>query len=408
MAITSQYAINQASGLSPEVRQVKSERKRIESYIRSYERNPKNWTNNMIGQLEMLSTQYQVPFRRVVPEATAMENLGAGLGGVADSLTFGLMPDDWYSSEATRKAANVGKIGGTAAQIVGGILAAPLTGGASMGAVAKGLTSLKGATAAAKALNKAKQIGKIGLKATEYTPYGAMSSGAMKMGKAALTPYGNQQGWKWAQNETAKNIRKAQAPVMKDAKSAIDNAGDLGKVVKGQNLSSEQVKLLTNRITRKYGKTGGKKMTTTQKDFMDQLGQRSGGISKSIKGMDAETTIKAANALGDATTGVKASTLETALKKAGLSIKGPQQKEILKRLQDKNITTFGKEASDEILKAAKKLGKNTEKIGLNDIDKFQGLGAIGLGAASLGGLGANYTKSREDLERTQDPFDPYN
>jgi len=408
MAITSQYAINQANAISPEERQIKSERKRIDSYIRSYERNPKGWTNNMIGQLEMLASQYQVPFRRVVPEASIGAKAAALGGGIADSIALGFIPDEWYTDESTRKYSNVGQVGGAAAQIIGGVLGAGFTGGASLGATAKGLMTLKnvaGLSKSAAALKKAQQLGTTLAKASQYTPYGAMSSGAFKAGRSALAPIGNQQGYKWAGNELNRQTRAAQTPVLRDAKNAIDNAGDLGAVVKGQNLSSDQVKLLTNRITKKYGKTGGKKMTSTQKDFMDQLGQRQGGVSKSIKGMDADATIKAANALGDATTGVKASTLETALK--GVKTTAAQRKEILKRLQDKNITTFGKEASEEILKAAKKLGVQTEKLGLGDINKYQAGGALGLGVGSLTGLG-NYTKSREQLEKTQDPFDPYN
>ena len=87
----------QRSIISPEQRQLMNERKRIKSYISSYERNPQNWSKGMLDQLEMLTAQYQIPFKREVPSAgairkTAISNLpssGGGGSSAADDITTG-------------------------------------------------------------------------------------------------------------------------------------------------------------------------------------------------------------------------------------------------------------------------------------------------------------------------------
>jgi len=47
-------------------------------------------------------------------KATALENIGAGVGGAIDSALFGIIPDNWYSSYRTKTAKNIGKLAGTA------------------------------------------------------------------------------------------------------------------------------------------------------------------------------------------------------------------------------------------------------------------------------------------------------
>ena len=48
-------------------------------------------------------------------KATMLENIGAGIGGAIDSVMFGILPDNWYSSYRTKGAKNVGKVAGTVA-----------------------------------------------------------------------------------------------------------------------------------------------------------------------------------------------------------------------------------------------------------------------------------------------------
>ena len=231
----------QRNMISPEQRQLMNERKRIKSYISSYERNPQNWSKSMLDQLEMLTAQYQIPFQRTIPTASALRNAGAALGGVVDSAAFGLIPDKWYSSEATRQAANVGKIGGAAAQIAAATLAAPFTGGASIGAAAKGLGSAVQAAKGIKgAANVAKQAAKLGATTIAKGGAGRLASGAIQTGKQTLAPYGAGQGWNWAKNVVKASERKSTAEVLKNAKSAIIKGDNLENVVKGKALTADQ------------------------------------------------------------------------------------------------------------------------------------------------------------------------
>ena len=133
MPIMSQMALvgGQQTPITPEERQLKNERKRVLAYIRQYERNPNAFNNTMIAQIERMALQYQIPFQRQEKTASFWENAGAFGGGLADSVAFDLIPDKWYSSEATRKAKNAGKIGGAAAQILAAVGATVLTGGAA-------------------------------------------------------------------------------------------------------------------------------------------------------------------------------------------------------------------------------------------------------------------------------------
>lgn len=141
---------NNPSETTPEERQLKNERTRIESMIRSYNRNPKNYNAQMEASLERMATQYQIPFKRQVPEANIAQKGGAFLGGIVDSVALDFIPDDWYSSEATNSAKNWGKGVGTAAFIAGTLGA----GAAAKGAVA-GAKAIGGRAAAKVAAKKA-------------------------------------------------------------------------------------------------------------------------------------------------------------------------------------------------------------------------------------------------------------
>ena len=153
MAITGNMVLGGQGGnspISPEYRQLKNERKRVEGYIRQYQSNPNSWSTPMIASLEKLALQYQVPFQRIVPEATTGQKALAFAGGVADAIALDFMPDEWYSDESTRTAANWGKGIGTA-----GTIAATLGAGAALrGAKAlgsKAATAVAGKQAARKA-----------------------------------------------------------------------------------------------------------------------------------------------------------------------------------------------------------------------------------------------------------------
>ena len=129
------------SSITPEERQLRNERKRIEAMVRSYERNPKNFNPQMTASLERMATQYGVMFNKFDPDNSAgiIRKAGTFLGGVLDAVALDFIPDDWYSSEATRSAKNWGKGVGTIGSVIG-------TGGAAL--AARGLA--KGGAAAAK------------------------------------------------------------------------------------------------------------------------------------------------------------------------------------------------------------------------------------------------------------------
>ena len=129
------------SSITPEERQLRNERKRIEAMVRSYERNPKNFNPQMTASLERMATQYGVMFNKYDPDNSAgiIRKAGTFLGGVLDAVALDFIPDDWYSSEATRSAKNWGKGVGTIGTVIG-------TGGAAL--AARGLA--KGGAAAAK------------------------------------------------------------------------------------------------------------------------------------------------------------------------------------------------------------------------------------------------------------------
>lgn len=401
MAITGNYGYATA-GETAETKQLKAERKRIQSYIRAYGRNPKNWSNNMIMQLEQMAAQYQVPFKRVIPEASLAEQALALGGGVADSVAMGFLPDKLYTDESTRTAANVGKIGGSIAQIAAAIAATALTKGAAAPTIGKAIgslgTAIKGARGLAGAANVGKAAGKLALTIPARMPVGQMTSGAIRQGAKALAPYGAGQGWKWAKGMEATAGRSATAATLKEATRAIDNAGDLGKVVKGQNLSKEHIAGLTRKITNKYGKNS--KVT---KNYLEQLKQH-----KSIESLDGVSTnqiVDMANKMVK-THNVNSANVKKLLKKVGANSGDDNVQLIVQKLKDANITKLDEKAVAQLLKLVKQKSPKT-KVGLGDIDKWGALGSLGLGAGAGMSL-MDYTPSREELEKQEDPYDPYN
>ena len=387
---------------SPEVKAMKNERKRIQSYIRAYQRDPKNWSNNMIMQLEQMSAQYQVPFKRVVPEASAAWNAAGALGGVADSVALGFIPDKWYSDESNRQAANIGKIGGAAAQIAAAIAATVATGGGAAPTIGKALSSMGTAVKAAQGLGKVgaavKGASTLARTIPARMPVGQMTSGAIRQGAKALTPYGKGKGWKWAEGATNVAERSATANVLKQATRAIDKTGDLGSVVKGQNLSKEHIAGLTNKITAKYGKNS--KVT---KNYLEQL-----KTHKSVSGLDNVSTEQIVNMANKMvkTHNVSSANVKKLLKKVGASDSDDNVKLIVDKLREANITKLDEKAVAQLMKMVKTKAPDP-KVGLGDIDKWGALSSAGLGVGAGMSL-MDYTPSREDLEKQEDPYDPYN
>ena len=396
----------QRSMISPEQRQLMNERKRIKSYISSYERNPQNWSKSMLDQLEVLTAQYQIPFKRQVPTAGAIRNMAAGAFGALDSAAFGLIPDKWYSSEATRQAANVGKIGGAAAQIAAATLAAPFTGGASIGAAAKGLSSaVQGARGLSAAGNIAKEAARLGATTIAKGGAGRLASGAIQTGKQTLAPYGAKQGWKWAENVVQGQKLKKSEDIYNAAKRAIDNSDNLAGVVKGKNLTPGQITLLTNRIASKYpGKKAGE-LNKVGENFLNQL-----KTSKSVgdlKGVSSKQLVEMANSL-NRNWNVSSANVKKLLKKSGADHSNSNVKYIVDKLKEENITKLDSRAVDILVKLARSGKSATDKTAsLADIDKWGALSTLGMGAGAAFSL-TDYTPSREELMQQEDPYDPYN
>ena len=82
------------SSITPEERQLRNERKRIEAMVRSYERNPKNFNPQMTASLERMATQYGVMFNKYDPDNSAgiIRKAGTFLGGVLDAVALDFIP----------------------------------------------------------------------------------------------------------------------------------------------------------------------------------------------------------------------------------------------------------------------------------------------------------------------------
>jgi hypothetical protein len=161
----------------PEEKMMLRERRRIEAMIGGYSRNPGGYDSAYVSQLEQLAAQYDIPFNRV--QGPAINQAGAAIGGFVDSFLWDLVPDDWYSSDATASARKWGKGVGlaTAALATGGtsLLGRTATKIAQSG-VGK-FTTLGASLAAKKALaptvaGYAKQGGMVGNVARGYMETG--------------------------------------------------------------------------------------------------------------------------------------------------------------------------------------------------------------------------------------------
>jgi len=212
MATTGQLQ-SQAYGLTAEERQLKSERNRVQGMINKYYRNPKNYNPKMTADLERMAQQYGIMFKRVLPDATAWQNVKGFVGGLADAAAFDLIPDNYYDSGGIAKAAkNWGKGIGTVGSIA-------LTGGAALAGKA-GIMGTKALT-----------------KAASYTAPG-------RLAKIAGDTY-----------RTQKAAYKGVTKIDDVFDAAKKSPGNLEAALKGKNLSADDLTKLTKKITTEYKTT---------------------------------------------------------------------------------------------------------------------------------------------------------
>ena len=406
--------------ITPEQRMLKNERKRIQGFINDYERNPKKWNKGMVETLERLALQYQIPFKRATPTAGMGAHIAAGLGGLADSVVFDLIPDKWYSDESTRTTANAAKITGYVGQVAAAIAATALTGGAAAptiglaaGNVAKAAGAIGGGIKAASGIGKVgaafSGAGKTALEAAKLggtalskvaLPYQAtrMGLGSLRTG---LTPYGAQQGWKWAKAAQTAATGEAQKAVVKNASAVIKQGGDLAAVVKGANLSKANITKLTNQISKKYGnKKAGQEM-------MRQLKTGAAG-TEPIAGLSSSQFGKIVDKIslvGNPNVTKKA--IQAVASAAKFKITPKQAEAIVSNLLKNNVTKM-RDAIPHLMSmsgspAAQAAELTARSIG--NVNTLMGAGGLGFVAAKGGDL---RTPSREELEASQDPYDPYN
>ncbi|QDP45727.1 MAG: hypothetical protein Unbinned5179contig1000_14 [Prokaryotic dsDNA virus sp.] len=435
MALTSQMAFHPGGQTTedPQAKALKNERKRVTAYIRQYERNPDSFSSSMLSQLEQLAMQYQIPFKRKVPDAAWYKHVGAFQGGVLDSVAFDLIPDDWYSSEATRKAANYGKIGGAGAQIIGGILAAPVTGGSSLLATGKGLTAagtaLRGGVAAAQGMGKigaaARGLGGVGAEGLASlargvgsvagkTPLGRMTTAGVEGITDTALPYMAGRGSSWAKGILGKRQTEVGKKLFSKAEENIKAGGSIEDIVSGQTLSSGQINNLAKQITTKYSKPKGG-LTNTGKEMMRQLNtanQTGGTVIGSIKPNQYQLIVDKIFTGGRH--GGANLTVDNVVKtanKAGVRITRADAEKLTTFLQGKGHTKMIDAAPDMLKLGAEGIVKGAQfpKMQLQDLDKWKGLTS----AAALGFAGSqpfrSRIQSREELESGfTDPYDPYN
>ena len=405
--------------ITAEERQLKNERKRVLAYIRQYERAPNNFNNTMISQIERMAMQYQIPFQRQEKTASFGANALAFGGGLADSIVFDLMPDKWYSDESTRVAKNTGKIGGAAAQIAAAVAATIASGGAAAPTIGAALgnvgkagaalaTGVKGAQGMSKIAQAAKglggvgkSVGSLGMNAIAKLPVGRMTSSAIQSGKQALTPYGANAGWNWAKNAQTAASRKVQAETLVKGRQAIANTGNLEEVVSGANLTSGQVKSLTNMINRTYGKN-----SKIAKEYISQLNTANMSGPINLNGLKPEQIIKMANGL-DGRKLVNTANIKAALVKAGVKKPTKPQIQVIEEyLKSKNVTKLDSEAVKQIVKLAQRKGATElpTPASLGDIDKWQAAMAGGMGFGSLSMLNKREPSRQEMEDAALDPF----
>lgn len=414
------------NNVTPEERMLKNERKRVEDYIRAYERNPKSFNQGMISQLEQLAMQYQIPFKRVIPTAGIGRQIGAGAMGVVDSALFDLVPDAWYSSEATRQAANIGKLGGAGTQIAAAIAATVLSGGAaspsimaalgnvgkaagSVGSAVRGVSGLAKAGQALKGMGTVgKELGKLGINVASKGLIGRATGGALRAGARSLAPYGAKQGWKWADDLTNAQILTRQTQTIATAKESITKGtGKLSDILKGQNLTPAQIKELRKFIRDTHSVKSGKgmKLTKTGKEFTRQLdaGVEGASINLGLTPDQMHSFINSIRLTGNPKITLKR--IQKIAKDAKIPLTKGQAQKIADELASKGHTRFKDTIPTLLNMGSSPATADATLRGLANMDTLGALAGAGFTAGTVAGM---RTPSREELERTQDPMDPYN
>lgn len=222
--------------MTPEEKMLRKERRRVESLIAGYNNNPSRYDNAYVLQLEQMANQYQIPFQRA--DAGVIRNAGAAVGGFIDSFLWDLVPDSWYSSDATATARKMGKGAGLAS-------AALLTGGTSL--LGRGMTKLATTgigkyTTAGAALGAKKMLAPaIAGTAKQGGMLGGLAEGYLATGQ------GRNVATMAVDDIATKATRMANKGNKKQALEQIDKAGDLlspkEKLKMAQNTGSVGSKL---------------------------------------------------------------------------------------------------------------------------------------------------------------------
>ena len=387
--------------ITPEERQLKNERSRVNSFIRSYERNPDTWNPSMIASLEKLALQYQIPFRRHIPQKSVIHQAGAFLGGIADGIAFDLLPDKWYSSEGTRAAKNWGKGAG----VVGSAL---VTGGATLGA--KGALAggkLLGSKALAKgatALGSGKGVaGGLGKAVSQYTPSGIATRKGI---------------------ETVQKVKGAASvggsKKLADSKAIIEsvkkgNIGDVNTLLKGRSVARDSIDDVVKVVNKEFGKGSAaankiiKNIKASTQTGLNLGKDKIKGLVNKIAGR-SESVTKSVNVTGKEMTKF----ITNAGRRQKMS--SAEIKDLLKVMKYNNIKNLDESAdfilnsgksSSEILSKAMSWAdlKNLDKM---DLAKIAGAGLLTTrpltGIAGSGGI----TPSRAELEADDlDIYNPY-
>lgn len=171
--------------------------------IKEFNRNPRQFSAAQKAAIVEFAQQAGLNVSQGIKrdKATFGEHLIAGIGGVADSMLFGILKDSWYSDYRTKGSANIGKLAGVAASfaIPGlGILSSARGGKAALSAgkaaygatkgslAASSAAAAKAAAKAAKAAKTAKAASAANAFSSAFATGKAASSAAYQAAKAAL------------------------------------------------------------------------------------------------------------------------------------------------------------------------------------------------------------------------------
>ena len=447
MALNLVTSGNRAVGteITPEERQLKNERKRIESMIRSYQRNPKNYNAQMEASLERMATQYGIPFKREVPEANIAQKGGAFIGGVVDSVLLDFIPDDWYSSESTNSAKNWGKGVGTVGMIAGTLGAgagakalaagARSIGGKVAGKVAGKQVARKTAREAAEEAAKKSKLGpagkvlddagleddilnppikdpgapsKVGQKFDDMDPEQIKSmassigdgietaaSKAGMTGPGFLAGFGKEsikkgvrdiglvKGWNWAKKSLVDDLVKA-------ADSA--NPGDITKLLGDTRLSAKEIGKVAKALKNTHGNNAFSKSIIAE---LKGAGSSIGGSVDDIKAF--------VNSIKN-TKNVTAKNIEKIGKSAKLSKE--QIKEITDNLINNGIDNFS-DAKKFLIASTKTPSIDILKAAQNK-DLWMGIGASAAATRPITGIGFGEGLTQTYDDKLEEMYDPMN